>query len=74
MLTRLPPTDCKTIHKSYTMKQKRTTFHLIEAVVDAEIGISSVCRSINIKCGLFYQWKEVVRGESNLHLKKLGIA
>ena len=70
MLTRLPATDGMITCKSYMMKQKRTIVHLVEAMVDSGSSISSACRSVNIKCDLFYQWKKVVRGESNSHLKK----
>ena len=70
MLTRLPATECKIARKLYTMTQKRTTVHLVESMVDAGNSISSACRIVKIKCSVFYQWRKVVRGESNSHLKK----
>ncbi len=40
------------------------------AMVDEGSSVSSACRSVHIERGLFYQWKKVVRGESDSHLKK----
>ena len=52
------------------MKQKRAIVCLIVAIVDGESNISSACRSVHVKHGLFYLWKKVVKGESDSHLKK----
>ena len=54
MLIRLPATDCEISRKSYTMKQKKTAVRLITAMVDEGSSVSSACRSVHIKCGLFY--------------------
>ena len=51
---RLPATDCEFSRKLYMMKQKRTTAHLIGAMVDAGSNVSSACRSVHIERGLFY--------------------
>ncbi len=37
-------------------------------------NIAYVWKPANIKCHLFYQWKKVVQGKSDSHLKKIGIA
>lgn len=62
-------TICEFACKSYTIKQKWITIHIVEAMIAGGRNIASACRSV-IYCPHFYQWKKVEQGESYSHLKR----